>query len=492
MKSEDAKVEALAITTELRKRIAARESFEAFCEYRLPADQKMAAHHRLMARRLQDVAEGKCDRLMLQLPPGSAKSTYSSVLFPEWYLGRHPRDAFISASHTAELAERFGRRVRNSFADPTHQILFGNTVSDDSSSAGRWSTSEGGEFYAAGVGGAVTGWRADVASIDDPIRSREDADSDRTRDRAWEWYTNDLLTRLKPGGRIVLTMTRWHEDDLAGRILAREGREWEVVKLPMLAGENDPLGRASGERLWAEWFTPEMIDVAQRDARGWQALYQQEPRPAGGGEFRRNWLQFYDDLNPRELSIVMLVDPAAGKNDHHDYTSIWIIGLGPDDNYYVLDMIRDRLNLTERAETVFRLHRKYKPMQVRYERYGMMADIEYLRQEMNRRTYRFAIKEVGGATSKVDRIRRLIPLFEGGRVWLPRELHYTDTTGRARDLVDEFIEQEYLAFPVGVHDDMLDALARIAEPNLDTPFPRKREQTVPVIPFGVLDPVSGY
>ena len=157
-----------------------------------------------------------------------------------------------------------------------------------------------------------------------------------------------------------------------------------------------------------------------------------------------------------------------------------------------MDMVRDRLNLTERAEAVFRLHRKWTPIEVRYERYGMMADIEYLRQEMNRRNYRFVVREVGGATAKVDRIRRLIPLFEMNRFWLPMELDYTDTNGKVQELVEQFIEQEFLAFPVGRHDDMLDALARIAEPTLDTPWPKAAPVFEQFNPFGTLDAVAGY
>ena len=457
-----------------------------------------ALHHRLIIKELEalESPSDPCNKLMLFLPPGSAKSTYGNILFSAWYLGRNPRNNIIAVSHTGELAERFGRRVRNLVANELHRRCFpGSAVSTESSAAGRWDTTAGGEYYATGVNGNVTGRRSDLGIIDDPVASREIADSATQREKAWSWYVNDFETRLKPHARQLVITTRWHEDDLAGKILDRDGDKWRVVKIPMIAtDENDPLGRQPGDRLWPEWFTDEMVESAQRDPRVWTALYQQEPRPISGGAFKRYWLQTYSSVNPRGMNVIMLVDPAGSKVDKKsDFTAIWVIGLGDDENYYVLDIVRDRLNLTERAETVFRLHRKWKPMQVRYERYGMMADIEYLRQEMDRRSYRFSIAEVAGQISKVDRIRRLVPLFERNRFWFPAELMYTGEDGKQHDLVHDFVEEEYLAFPVGRHDDMLDALARIAEPKLDTPWPRKREMsTIPIIDFGMLDPVSGY
>lgn len=479
---------------EILSRKKARSTFPGFCEYRLPPEYKMALHHRLMAEALDKVERGEIKKLALMLPPGSAKSTYASVLFSEYFLGRNPKLSVIAASHTAELAERFGRRVRNSFADETHKVLFDNGVAGDNSAAGRWETSLGGEYFSAGIGGSITGRRADLVVIDDFVRSREDADSERVREKTWDWYNNDLLTRMKPNARMVIACTRWHEADLLGQILDREADEWTVIKIPMIAYEKDVLGRKEGERLWPEWYTEEMVETAQRDPRSWIALYQQEPRAAGGAEFKRNWIQHYQTKpSKHDTTVLMLVDPASGKRETNDFTSMWVIGLGQDQNYYVLDMVRDRLNLTERAETVFRLHRKWSPIEVRYERYGMMADIEFLRQEMNRKSYRFTVREVAGATAKVDRIRRLIPLFEMNRVWFPEELFYTDLLGKEHELVEEFIEQEFLSFPVGRHDDMLDALARVAEPSLDTPWPRPQQQDYgSVMNYGVLDSVAGY
>ena len=312
--------------------------------------------------------------------------------------------------------------------------------------------------------------------IDDPVRSQEDADSEKIRNTTWDWYVTDILTRLKPGGVQVLIQTRWHEDDLAGRILEREASSWKVIKIPMIAGENDPLKRKPGERRWKEWFTDEMVERAQQDPRSWSALYQQEPRPTGGGEFKRGWINYYETRpDPRNLGIVMLVDPASEKAKKRDFTAIWVLGIGGDDNVYVLDIVRDRLNLTERAEEVFRLHRKWRPQEVRYEKYGMMADVEHIKYEMDRQSYRFRIREVGGSTKKEDRIRRLIPYFEEGRMWFPHQHLYTDRKGATIDLVQHFTEAEYLAFPVSRWDDLMDSLSRLAEPGLLLPRPRRTE-----------------
>lgn len=465
------------LKAEANQRLKAQAGLLGFIEYR-DTGFAPAKHHKLLIEKLEAVERGEIKRLMVFMPPGSAKSTYGSVEFPPWYLGRNKKKSVIAASHTSELAERFGRRVRNIVGGTEYQAIFGFGLSDDSQAAGRWETSEGGEYFAVGVGGSVTGRRADLGIIDDPVKSREEADSEIVRERVWEWYKADFYTRLKPGASIVLIQTRWHEEDLAGKLLkdADEGGEqWEVVSLSMEAAADDPLGRKEGELLWPEWFTPEMVTQAKRDPRNWLALYQQKPRPDGGGVFKRDWISFYEGspLDIRGgLNVYMLVDAANEKRKENDYTAIWVIGLGADENYYVLDMVRDRLNLTERGEAVMRLHRKWKPRQTRYERYGMMGDVQHIKHVQGQENYRFELIEVAGQTPKNDRIKRLVPLFEAKRVWFPHTLHKTSEDGQMRDLVSDFIEQEFLAFPVAGHDDMLDSLARIEEPDLPLVWPK--------------------
>lgn len=384
----------------------------------------------------------------------------------------------IGASHSGELAERFGRKVRNIVAMPEYTNIFNTTISQDSAAAGRWETIDGSEYYAVGVGGSVTGRRADLGIIDDPVKSREEADSETQREKVWEWYKADFFTRLKPNAAIILIMTRWHEDDLAGKLLAdadEGGEQWEVLSLSMEADANDPLGRQEGEILWPEWFTDDMIAQAKRDPRNWLALYQQQPRPDSGGEFKKDWINFYRN-KPVTGNKYILVDPASEKKKTSDYTSIFVILLGTDNNIYIIDMVRDRLNLPERASLVFKLHKEHSPLAVGYEKYGMQADIEHLKDKMEREQYRFNITEVGGTTPKNDRIRRMIPLFESGRVWLPESLHKTDFQGNVRNLVDDFIEQEYAAFPVGKHDDMMDCLDRLHDIDIRWPKAKETEQ----------------
>jgi predicted phage terminase large subunit-like protein len=468
-----------------------RKSLLAYCIAMWPG-YKPGDHHRKLANALERVARGECKRLMITMPPRHGKSMQASEFFPAWYLGHHPDHYVLHASYSQELVDGFGRKVRNQLKDELYSVLFPGTVlSDDSAAANKFNTQASGSYFATGVGGSLTGRGAHLLLIDDPIKDREDADSETLRMKLKDWYTSTAYTRLMPGGAVIVIQTRWHEDDLAGWLLREHGHEgWEVIDLPAIFDEDTPNERA----LWPEAYPLERLRQIKETLppRDWWALYMQKPRAGSGAEFKRGWIQHYTGVQHNSMFKIMLVDPASGKRKNNDYTTVWIVGLGEDENYYVLDCVRDRMNLTERAETVFRLHRKWKPGQVRYERYGMMADVEHIKAEMNRRSYRFAITEVGGQTAKEDRIRRLIPLFQSGRVWMPEQLSYTTLEGKTLDLVHTFIESEFLAFPVGRHDDMLDALSRVAEPHLDTPWPSKRQNLGPVLTFGVLDPEIGY
>lgn len=442
----------------------ASKSLAAYAKMTLGFDQ--AAHHMLLIDALEEVERGELDVLIVCMPPGSAKSLYASVAFPAWYLGRNPHKCVIGASHTQELAERFGRRARNLVGSPEHARAFPNcSLAADSAAAGRWETNKGGEYFAAGVGGSVTGRRADLGCIDDPVKSREDADSETIRDKQWAWWRDDMSTRLKPGAAIVLIMTRWHEDDLGGRMIAdlkKSNLRYKILSVAMEALEDDPLGRPLGAPLWPEWFTPQMVEMAKREPRTWSALYQQQPRPIGGGEFKVEWLSYWA-RQPAATNKIILVDPASGKyRTRGDYTSMWVVGCGPDGNDYVIDGLRDRLNLQERTDALFKLVRRHKPAAVGYEQYGLQADIEHIKIEQENQQYRFRIVELGGGLKKEDRIRRLIPSFQQGRTWMPRSMIRQMASGHQQDIMEDF-KDEYLSFPVGSHDDALDCLARKEE-----------------------------
>jgi predicted phage terminase large subunit-like protein len=452
-------------------------------------------HHRKLADALERVARGECKRLIITMPPRHGKSMLASEFFPAWYLGQHPDNAIIHASYSQELVDMFGRKIRNQIKDELYAAVFPETrLSEDSSAQNKFNVADRqGVYTAVGVGGSATGRGAHLMLIDDPIKDREEADSETMREKLKAWYSAVAYTRLMKGGAIVIIQTRWHEDDLAGWVLREHTHEgWELLNMMAIEDEESDAPKA----LWEEDFPLErLLQIKQTlPPREWEALFQQRPRAGTGAEFKRGWLNHFQNVTSKNMYRLILVDPAGEKRKTNDFTTMWVIGLGEDENYYILDCIRDRLNLTERTDALFRLHRKWKPGQVRYEKYGMQSDIEHIKSEMNLRSYRFAIQEVGGITAKPDRIRRLIPAFQNGRVWMPEEIVYTDHLGKTHNLIHDFIEEEYLAFPVMRHDDMLDCLARMMEPKLDTPWPMKRQRAsmAPVAQFGILDDLCGY
>lgn len=389
------------------------------------------------------------------MPPGSAKSTYASIIYPAWYLAQGGA-AIIAASHTAELAERWGRRTRNLVAE--HSATLGYGLSADSQAAGRWETTNGGEYFAAGVGGAITGRRADLAIIDDPVRSREDADSEVTRNKTWEWYKSDLYTRLKPGGRIVLIQTRWHEDDLAGRVLAEMeagGDRWDVVSLPAIAEDNDQLGRAPGEPLWPDWESLEALERKRRAVgpRDWSALYQQRPAPEEGHYFRADWLRSYTSLPHRDTLRVYGASDYAVTADGGDYTVHVVVGIDPDGRMYLLDLWRKQAASDEWIEAFCDLVKEWKPIEWAEEmgqiKAGVGPFIDRRQRERQAWVYRRQFPTRGDKAVRAQSIRGRMAL-QGLYVpvnseWLPS------------------FRTELLSFPAGKHDDQVDALGLVGQ-----------------------------
>lgn len=327
-----------------------RESLLTWCSEALaPLGYEPEAHHRLIIRELEDIEAGRNDRLILELPPGSAKSTYASVLFPAWFLARRPNRDVIGASHGSELAEEFSaavmRVIKGHPSELGYQLLTENVK--------RWRTSNGGVYRAAGAGGSITGRRADLFVIDDPIKGREDADSETIREKVWSWYRAEVITRLKPGARIVLILTRWHESDLAGLLLdeMKDGADqWRVLRLPAVAepteDEPDPLGRAAGEALWPEWEDLAALERKRRAVgeREWAALYQQRPAPLGGSLFKVGQIGLFE-TEPVATNIARAWDLAATK-DVGGRDPDWTVGVKiarlADGRIVVLDVIRLR------------------------------------------------------------------------------------------------------------------------------------------------------
>lgn len=272
------------------------------------------------------------------------------------------------------------------------------------------------------------------------------------------------------GGRRRFIGTRYHANDAYKTVIDRQTAKPRVHLLTKDGtADGEPVLRSK------EWVAEKRRDMGPY-IFACQML--QNPKADETQGFKEDWLRYHDGMKREGLNVYLLFDPAGSKNKKSDYTSAWAVGLGPDENLYILDMVRDRLNLTQRCELVMRWHKKYKPMRadgVRYEKYGLMADIEHIQSIQKAVNYRFEITEVGGQIPKNDRIKRLIPYFEQGRVFLPRTHYYTGSDGKLTDLVQDFIEQEYKAFPVPIHEDMLDALARIAEPDYPLTFPQFEE-----------------
>lgn len=272
------------------------------------------------------------------------------------------------------------------------------------------------------------------------------------------------------GGVRSFAGTRWHFNDAYATLLKRG-----TVKLRQRNATDD--GTEDGEPVL--WDKKTLLEK-RRDMGPYTFAAQilLNPKADALQGFKREWLRFYEKVRTEGMTKYLLVDAASSKKKGSDYTSMMVVGLNVDGNYYLLDMVRDRLNLAERSRTLFELHRKWKPLQVRYERYGMMGDIEHIKSEQETENYRFNIIEVAGRAGKSDRIRRLLPIYEQGRMYMMKSLHRTDFQKTVRDLVQDFIEEEYAAFPVGGHDDMMDCLSRIAEPDLPLSWPSKKRKAL--------------
>lgn len=407
-----------------------------------------AAHHQLLIEKLEEVADGTIDRLMVFMPPGSAKSTYTSVLFPPYILARNPSLTVIAASHTVELAERFGRRVRNLVAE--HGNVLGFSLADDSQAAGRWDTNRGGEYFAAGVRGPITGRRADLALIDDPVKSREEADSDIIRERVKDWWRNDLYTRLKPGGRVILIQTRWHEDDLGGWLLEEEkrgGDKWEVLSLPAVAEDRDPLGREVGEPLWPEWQDGNALQRV-KDAVGprtWSALYQQRPQPDEGTYFQRAWFKRYTlTQKPANIHVYGTSDYAVTE-DGGDYTVHRVWGVDPAGDLWLLAGWRGQTTADVWIERQIDLISSHKPLAWFGEAGVIAKTIEpMLRRRLIERKAMCRLEWLPSINDKPTRARGFQARAAMGKVHI--------LEGTEGDLVID----EYLHFPAGKHDDDVD------------------------------------
>lgn len=423
-----------------------------------------ALHHRFILQKLQDASMGIGKRkLMIFLPPGAAKSTYASKLFPPWFLCARPSSAIIAASHSKDLANAFGRACRNFIA--SNDNVLGYSLARDSKAADEWETNNGASFYGVGVGGHPAGRRADLLLIDDPLGSKEDAYSSTIRQSQWDWLEFDIRPRCKPNAVEVLIQTRWHVDDLAGRLLAAEGDQWEVIKIPMEARENDPLGRAVSDRLWPEYFTEEMVVGAKKNPKVWSSLYQQEPTPESGDFFQASWLREYkmEDL-PTNLKIYAASDHAISLRQDADRTCLGCVGVDDRDNIYVLpDIWWKRGTASEQVEAMITMCQRRKPLVWWAERGHISKSLgPFLREQMEERRVYFYINEVTPTREKTSRAQSIAGRCAMGKVFFPSDAHWWPDA-----------KLELLSFPAGTHDDFVDWLAHIGM-GLDRMTPAER------------------
>lgn len=447
-----------------------------------PIRQPPASHHRLIIDTLQKVESGEIKRAMFFLPPGAAKSTYVSVVFPAWFMGKAKRRNVIVATYASPLARKLGRRARSVVRQPVYEEIFGSTLSADTAAADEWALSTEQEFMAGGVLAGITGNRADLLVIDDPIKGREEAESDIIRKRTREEYEDSLKTRLKPGGRIVLVQTRWHEDDLAGGILperydgesgwvrCRDGEDWYVVCLPAEANRSDdPLGRFPGEMLWPEWFTEEHWRAFRGNPRTWSALFQQRPQPDEGTYFpRAAFKRFNPGEEPRNVRYYGTSDYAVTEGGG-DYTRlrIWGVDAASPVNAFLIDGWGGQTSSDQWVEAQIDLMARYRPSRWIGEAGVIQKAIEpVLVARMRERRVSCRLEWLPSVHDKTIRARSAQALVQSGRVYV-REDHDGDC----------FID-ECTSFPAGRYDDDVDNLSLIgrALATLAPPDPEEEEE----------------
>lgn len=436
----------------------ATENLIDFTKFTKPAYED-AAHHRLIAQKLEEVLAGQIDRLMIIAPPQHGKSELASRRFPAFFLGKFPDRQIICTTYNDDNAKDFGFDVRDIITDKLYQILFpGVRIRPDKRAAGRWLTRQGGSYLSAGVCGGITGKGAHLLLIDDPFKDRADADSKARRDHVWKWYTSTAYTRLRPGGAIVLINTRWHEDDLSGRLIEKmekgEGDQWEIVHLPAIAiGDDDPLGRREGEALWPEAYPIQELQ-RKRVALGsieFVPLYQGTPSAAEGTIFKREWWRYFAELPPH-FYTVQAWDTAEKKGEENDYSVMTSWTVCPS-GIYLTNRWKQKVEYPDLLKMVIALNDAEVPTHVVIEdtSHGtaVLQDIKRLNADMkngHRRIPAVGFK-IDTQKDKVARAKRVTPLIESGQVFLP---------ARAPWLAD-FLDTT-AGFPKATFDDDVDSM----------------------------------
>lgn len=431
----------------------------SYAAYQWPG-YRDAAHHRLIARKLQGVERGEIKRLIITMPPRHGKSMLTSEFFPAWYLGRNPDHYVVTATYAQDLADDFGRKVKNQIEDVAFQEIFpGVGLASDSKSAKRFHVKDmvggyehklkqQGAYYAVGVGGPLTGRGAHLLLIDDPVKNREDAESEIVRRKTKDWYTSTAYTRLMPNGAIVLIQTRWHEDDLCGWLLNDHKHEgWEVLNLPAIDD--------SGSALWPDQYDAKALEKIKNaiGPRDWSALYQQRPTPEEGDYFKREWFREYTTKPPAaEMHVYGASDYAVTK-DGGDYTVHIVVGVDAEGRMYVLDLWRKQTDSMTWVDAFCDIVREEKPLHWAEESGQINASVgPFLeRRQRERKAYVYR-EQFPSRHDKAVRAQSIRGRMAMHGLYLPKD----------KPWVADFIA-ELLSFPAGKHDDQVDALGLIGQ-----------------------------
>ena len=408
------------------------------------------SHHRIFAEKLERVARGELKRLIVNMPPRHTKSEFASYLFPAWVMGQSPETKIIQATHTAELAVGFGRKVKNLLDSEIYRDVFPDIqLARDAKASGRWSTDKGGEYYAVGVGGALAGRGANLCIIDDPV-SEQDALSPTALDNIYEWYTSGPRQRLQPGGSIIIVMTRWSIRDLTAKVLQKQAEggadQWEVVEFPAIFPDTDNV-------LWPEFWSRDELDgvKASIPVAKWNAQYLQNPTAEEGAIIKREWWNVWESDDPPIVDyVIQSYDTAFTKSERADYSAITTWGVfypdeGDEAAIILLDAEKGRWEFPELKDAAMRLYQEFEPDMVLIEQ---KASGTPLTQDLRKMGIPVSGFTPGRGADKFSRMNACSPVFESGMVWCPE-------TRWAEEVIEECA-----AFPNGEHDDLADSMTQ--------------------------------
>jgi len=444
---------AIAHREAVRRELARRELVH-FTNY-FTRDYQIGWIHREICELLMAFIEA-CERklgprLIIQLPPRHGKSQIVSRCFPAFLLGKHPEWEVVTATYAQDLASDLGRDVRSVLNHATYTDLFPSSIiQPDSNAIDFVKMAQGGSYRAVGVGGGLTGMGAHAMLIDDPVKNREDADSELVRETTWKWYQTVARTRLAPGGGICICLTRWHEDDLAGKLLQQqeanpEASKWHVYSFPAIATTDEKM-RLTGEALHPErWPLPELQKLkGDMDPREWSALYQQNPTPPEGLAFKREWFAY--EVPPKDLNWYVSTDFAIGEKTTNDFTVLWPFGVSADGTIYFDHPIHDRMNSMDIVEKICDILKDKSPRQMAIENVHISKSIgPYLQKRMREREcYSTVLWDYTANRDKLARSSSLRARMQQGKV-------------RFHPMTKNLIEEEFIPFPAGRHDDAVDA-----------------------------------